>query len=457
MKNERIGFDGEEQTSRSTRRAILRRFNIPVTYAAVPLPSPVFLVLQPLAAVPWTDCCPVSVRVMDPNNTWFDDQFPNAQMWVYQGVNHQQEGKNAVPSAKRALAFKHVTEGRPFAAEAIHLSCEANFTIFIPHEDKDPELARMCIVVPDHEKPHCHPVPLLTNVSHAVAEKYKECVRKYGVGATVGKIEKGTCFCRATSFIEAPLALLTKEILGTSRALFHPALLNSDTKQKLINQVKDEGRSEAFQEAQGVVKHIHSVRSLDCDATFKPVIGKTNMYEWLMSVKEFFMDTRDRPAFKFIWEEFQRLVKRLSRPRKCKLASHSEQPDGRLPNLSAHWFLIWPFFRAYPRQRHRLNRLTLKGWGIQRNGVAMSATDYAKNHWNESQKEYPEYGCGRNFVTSLRASEQGQPRHSKGDDKSTEHAGRQNPRQSEAISRQMNPSEDDDDNGFSQEDYEQAG
>ncbi|KAJ6479150.1 hypothetical protein C8R45DRAFT_933928 [Mycena sanguinolenta] len=176
--------------------------------------------------------------------------------------------------SQRALALNHIKEGRPLAAEVIHPSREANFMIFIPHGDKYPELARMCIGIPDHEKPHRHPVPPLTKVSHAFADKYKKCVRKYGVGTTVG--------------------------------------------------------SEAFQEAQ--------------------IIGKTNMYEineWLMPVNEFFMDTRDRPAFKFIWEEFQPLVKRLSRHRKCKLASHLEQPDGRLPNLSAHLLLIGPFFTAY--------------------------------------------------------------------------------------------------------------
>ncbi|KAJ7880683.1 hypothetical protein B0H13DRAFT_1891683 [Mycena leptocephala] len=131
---------------------------------------------------------------------------------------------------KMQCPFNHIKEGRPFAAGVVHLSCEANLTVFIPHEDKYPELARMCIVVPDHEKPHRHPVPPPTKVTHAVAEKYKECVRKYGLGATVGKVEK---------------ALSTKEILGTTPSLYHPALLNRDTKQKLINQVKDEGGSDA--------------------------------------------------------------------------------------------------------------------------------------------------------------------------------------------------------------------
>jgi hypothetical protein len=42
-----------------------------------------------------------------------------------------------------------------------------------------------------------------------------------------------------------------------------------------------------------------------------------------------------------------------------------------------------------PRKRLKLG--SLKGWGVQRDGVAMSAADYAKNHWDEFKEEYPEY------------------------------------------------------------------
>lgn len=63
--------------------------------------------------------------------------------------------------------------------------------VFIPHEDKHPELARKCIVTPNSKHPHRHPVPPLLKVTHAVAEKYKQCVRKFGLGATVAKVEKG--------------------------------------------------------------------------------------------------------------------------------------------------------------------------------------------------------------------------------------------------------------------------
>jgi hypothetical protein len=90
------------------------------------------------------------------------------------------------------VAFNHIKEGRPFEAKVIHLPCAAESFVFIPHEDKHPELARMCIVVPDHKQPHRHPVPPLLKVPHGVAEKCRECVRKLGLGATVAKVEKGS-------------------------------------------------------------------------------------------------------------------------------------------------------------------------------------------------------------------------------------------------------------------------
>ncbi|KAJ7095034.1 hypothetical protein C8R44DRAFT_749315 [Mycena epipterygia] len=48
---------------------------------------------------------------------------------------------------------------------------------------------------------------------------------------------------------------------------------------------------------------------------------------------------------------------------------------------------------ATPAQppRKRLKLASLKAWGVQRDGVAMSAADYAKNHWDEFKEEYPEY------------------------------------------------------------------
>ncbi|KAJ7784900.1 hypothetical protein DFH07DRAFT_947973 [Mycena maculata] len=153
-------------------------------------------------------------------------------------------GSNALK--KELAAFNHIKEGRPFEAKVIHLPCEAESFVFVPHEDKHPELARMCIVIPDHKKAHRHPVPPPLKVPHAVAAKYKACVRKLGLRATVAKVEKGLNYLSVVSLAsngDWPIstALSTKEILGgLTPSLYHPGLVSRDTKTKLINDGKNE-------------------------------------------------------------------------------------------------------------------------------------------------------------------------------------------------------------------------
>ncbi|KAF8164600.1 hypothetical protein K438DRAFT_1775357 [Mycena galopus ATCC 62051] len=38
--------------------------------------------------------------------------------------------------------------------------------------------------------------------------------------------------------------------------------------------------------------------------------------------------------------------------------------------------------------RKRLNGGLLKGWGVQHDGVSLSAVDYSQNHWDEFKEEY---------------------------------------------------------------------
>ncbi|KAJ6572977.1 hypothetical protein B0H10DRAFT_2440108 [Mycena sp. CBHHK59/15] len=263
-------------------------------------------------------------------------------------VSSSRQGKKG----KNVCPFNHLKEGRPFEAKVIHLPCEAGLFVFIPHEDKHPELARMCIVIPDHKHPHRHPVPPLLKVPHAVAEKYKQCVRKLGLGATVAKVEK---------------ALSTKEILGgLTPSLYHLGLVSRDTKIKLINEVKSEpgnqtrhenqtietyiseqkarpdedryihvsereGRTAIFGIKHGLINHIHKVRTLDCDTTFKPVAGKTNLYEingWMPGINKevtlgrVWMKLHDRRSFQFVWEELLSLVKRLTNQKLGFVALH---------------------------------------------------------------------------------------------------------------------------------------
>jgi hypothetical protein len=72
------------------------------------------------------------------------------------------------------------------------VTCAAKMYIYCPWETLHPELARMTIVVPLPESGHSHPPPPKNKCTHAIAERYRECVRKFGPGATVNKVENGT-------------------------------------------------------------------------------------------------------------------------------------------------------------------------------------------------------------------------------------------------------------------------
>ncbi|KAJ7289905.1 hypothetical protein C8J57DRAFT_1459663 [Mycena rebaudengoi] len=191
------------------------------------------------------------------------------------------KGKNVCP-------FNHIKEGRAFEANVNHLPCDVELFVFIPHEDKHPELARMCVVVPDPKHTHRHPIPPLLKVTHAVAEKYKECVRKLGLGATVAKVEKA---------VETYIA----EQKG-----------HSDEDQYIYVSER-EGRTAIFGIKHEIIKYIHKVRTLDCDTTFKPVVGKTNLYEINGDdTGSVWMKLHDRWSFQFVWEELLSLVRCLT-------------------------------------------------------------------------------------------------------------------------------------------------
>ncbi|KAJ7115729.1 hypothetical protein C8R44DRAFT_927220 [Mycena epipterygia] len=271
---------------------------------------------------------------------------------IVEDEDQEDECSKVYSSRQGKKAFNHIKDGRSFEAKVLHLPCEAELTVFIPHEDKHPELARMCIVIPDHKKPHRHPVPPPLKVPHAIAAKYKACVRKLGLGATVAKVEK---------------ALSTKEILGgLTPSLYHLGLVSRDAKIKLINEVKSEpgnqtrhenqtvemyiaeqrslpdedryiyvsereGRVTIFGIKHGIIKYIHKVRTLDCDTTFKPVVGKTNVYEingWMPGINaevtlgRVWIKFHDRRSFQFVWEELSSLVKRLTAQKLGFMALH---------------------------------------------------------------------------------------------------------------------------------------
>ncbi|KAJ7746127.1 hypothetical protein DFH07DRAFT_963006 [Mycena maculata] len=66
---------------------------------------------------------------------------------------------------------------------------------------------------------------------------------------------------------------------------------------------------------------------------------------------------------------------RISRPRKCRRSFDSEQSEE----------------PTDPSETAGFVEDDTSGWGVQRNGVVMSAANYAKNHWDEFKEEYPVY------------------------------------------------------------------
>ncbi|KAJ7818895.1 hypothetical protein B0H14DRAFT_2600983 [Mycena olivaceomarginata] len=106
----------------------------------------------------------------------------------------------------------------------------AVLVMFCPWESLHPEVARMAVIVPKNI-PHTHPDPPQNKLTQSVAELYKECVRKVGIGATPLKVDKGV------HVFEAPTTIA---ILGTTPALFHAGLANRDVRFKLVQQVRKE-------------------------------------------------------------------------------------------------------------------------------------------------------------------------------------------------------------------------
>ncbi|KAJ6590834.1 hypothetical protein B0H10DRAFT_2233487 [Mycena sp. CBHHK59/15] len=154
-------------------------------------------------------------------------------------------------------------------------------------------------------------------------ERYRECVHKIGLGETIAKVEN---------------AQTTKDLLdGKTPSLFHPGLISHDTKTHLIQQVKTELNEEALSDEKTYLHSslsrdgkqiifgvhnkllcsIHDLCTLDCDTTFKPVVGEMQIFEingWLVGINEsvtvmrIWMEIHDRKAYKTVWEEVQRLA-----------------------------------------------------------------------------------------------------------------------------------------------------
>ncbi|KAJ6552464.1 hypothetical protein DFH09DRAFT_1497303 [Mycena vulgaris] len=214
---------------------------------------------------------------------------------------------------KACCPYNHMKDGRSFKAKIIALGCKAIYHAYCPWEDRHPALAHTTVVVPTLT-PHTHPPPPETKINQTVARLYMECARKLGSSATPARVDR---------------APTTIALLGTTPALFHPALANRDIRLRLVQRVKEElngpehtgdvrtredvavylaqqqalppaerylqssiirdGRTVIFGINPDLIKNIHRVRTLDCDTTFKPVAGSMEIFEinaWLSAINE---------------------------------------------------------------------------------------------------------------------------------------------------------------------------
>ncbi|KAJ7857931.1 hypothetical protein B0H14DRAFT_3637442 [Mycena olivaceomarginata] len=252
---------------------------------------------------------------------------------LFKVLNHQPIVEN------HDAAYNHMKDGLSFKAKVIALACKAIYHAYCPWEDRFPDLSHTAVFIPTLT-PHKHPPPPENKINQTVARLYMECARKLGSSATPARVDR---------------APTTIALLGTTPALFHPALANRDIRLRLIQRVKEElngpehtgdvrtqvavylaqqqalppaerylqssiirdGRTVIFGIHPELIKNIHRVRTLDCDTTFKPVAGSMQIFEvnaWLTAINEavtlgrVWMEAHDRTIFKQVWEELRRFV-----------------------------------------------------------------------------------------------------------------------------------------------------
>jgi hypothetical protein len=82
--------------------------------------------------------------------------------------------------------FPHLGNGSQ--AALIHHACSAYRIIYVP---EDPAIRKAC-VVPDHEKPHNHPILPPTKTPVVIKEFYRRCIKNLGiVGSSVRTVDNG--------------------------------------------------------------------------------------------------------------------------------------------------------------------------------------------------------------------------------------------------------------------------
>ncbi|KAJ7703675.1 hypothetical protein B0H17DRAFT_1040862 [Mycena rosella] len=241
---------------------------------------------------------------------------------------------------KAICPFNHHKDGLPYVAKIQPVTCVAKMHIYCPWETLHPELARMAVVVPSSESGHTHPPPPKKKCTQAIAERYRECVRKIGLGATIVKVENAQSTKELLDGKTPSLSIPTRLIQQVKAELNDSAssAANTTTRQQVAAYIADQealsddkrylhssmsrdGKRVIFGAHHKLLCSIHDLRTLDCDTTFKPVAGEMQIFEingWLVEINEsvtvmrVWMEVHDRKAYKSVWDEVQRLVLKLT-------------------------------------------------------------------------------------------------------------------------------------------------
>ncbi|KAJ7476811.1 hypothetical protein FB451DRAFT_1366387 [Mycena latifolia] len=237
-------------------------------------------------------------------------------------------------------AHIHLKNGKSIRGTMIRHFCSAYMSIYVPID----ATMRMACVVLDHRKPHTHPMPALAKLTLDVEETYRKCVKAAGVlGTTVQKVD------------DAPTTLLL--LKGQSPAMFHPSLHLKRRKQGIIldekliaspaglgiggvyaRHVEDLKLSPESQYIHSVITTpdghvliitmvpylanlVHVVRTVQVDTTFGRTVGDLNEWEFViwygsvervLTVGRVYTDGADRPHYKYLFDELQRIIFRLT-------------------------------------------------------------------------------------------------------------------------------------------------
>ncbi|KAF7336436.1 hypothetical protein MSAN_02297600 [Mycena sanguinolenta] len=184
----------------------------------------------------------------------------------------------------------------------IHHTCNAYMTIYVPVDTS----LRMACVVLNHQKPHSHPIPLVSKASLDIRDTYRRCVKATGVfGTSVQKVDDAST-----------TSLLLK---GQSPAMFHPSLHRKRFKRDIIQDEKlklspaglgiagvyaryykdlqdlapeqryiqniittDEGRTIIITMVPYLASFVHAARTIQVDTTFGRVAGELNEWEFVI-------------------------------------------------------------------------------------------------------------------------------------------------------------------------------